>query len=610
MPYKIRRTITNDEQKRLAQFSPILAHLLFHRGLVDTNVAQAFIFPDYDLHTHDTFLLKDAEKSSERVIKAIKNNERITIYSDYDADGIPGAVIWNDFFNRIGFKNFSIYIPHRHDEGFGLNVEAIEQLAGEGVKLLLTLDCGITDVKPVDLAVKKGIEVIITDHHEPPAILPPAFAIIDHKQKDCTYPDKNLCGSAVAFKFIQAIIKKAKILGVDLGLKDGHEKWLLDMVGIATLSDMVPLTGENRVFAYYGLDVLRKSQRKGLIRMLEKLKISQKHLTEDDIAFMITPRINAASRMGLPMDAFSLLTAQTDEAAQTLADHLDHINNERKGVVASLSKEIKKILHDRYGAQTSVDTEENSNLPSVIVLGNPDWRPSLLGLVANTCAEQFGRPVFLWGRDGDGGIKGSCRSEGVSSVVEIMRSVPENIFIKYGGHKHSGGFEVSQSQVHFLDKHLNEAQKKIIDLKLEDQNNSQNGTNDIEENDSCAEESKMIDMELSMNDVDLSLYNDIAKLAPFGIDNPKPVFLFRKVTPIGMKIFGKGKEHVEVTFSKLNDQKIPAISFFGASEKWAKQLMLGNVANKKIDLIASIEKSLFAGRTELRLRIVDVVLVL
>jgi single-stranded-DNA-specific exonuclease len=599
MSYAIRRTISADEQLQLAVFSPTLAHLLFHRGFLDTESAQAFISPDYVAHTHDPFLLKDAEKSAERIIDAIKNNERIAIYSDYDADGIPGAVIWNDFFTRIGYKNFSVYIPHRHNEGFGLNLEAIEQLAGEGVKLLVTLDCGITDVKPVALAVEKGMEVIITDHHEPPVILPPAFAIIDHKQVDCAYPDKNLCGSGVAFKLIQAIIKKDKneppsILGN--GWKEGHEKWLLDMVGIATLSDMVSLKGENRVFAYYGLNVLRQSPRKGLVRLLEKLKIQQRHLTEDDIAFMITPRINAASRMGLPMDAFSLLSAQTDEDARTYADHLDTINNERKGVVASLSKEIKKILHERYGSDESL-------LPSAIVLGNPEWRPSLLGLVANTCAEQFMRPVFLWGRDGDGGIKGSCRSEGISSVVEIMRGVPENVFIKYGGHKHSGGFEVSKEQVHFLDKHLNEAQKNIQDTRLKIEKSDSEKTEDSDQD--------MIDMELSMDDVSWRLYDDISKLAPFGMDNPKPVFLFRKILPVSTKIFGKTKEHVEISFSKSNGQKIPAISFFGASEKWAKELIdagMSGGSGKSVDLIASVEKSMFAGRTELRLRIVDVVI--
>ncbi len=575
MPYAIRRSISNDEQSKLASFSPILSHLLFHRGFVDTGSAQAFISPDYNLHTHDPFLLKDAEKAAERIVKSIQHDERIAIYSDYDADGIPGAVIWNDFFTRIGYKNFSIYIPHRHNEGFGLNLEAIEQLAGEGVKLLITLDCGITDVKPVALAVEKGMDVIITDHHEPPAVLPSAFAIIDHKQSDCLYPDKNLCGSGVAYKLIQAVLKKERV-----GLKEGVEKWLLDMVGIATLSDMVSLKGENRVFAYYGLNVLRQSPRKGLVRLLEKLKIPQKHLTEDDIGFMITPRINAASRMGLPMDAFSLLSAQTDEDARTYADHLDAINNERKGVVAALSKEIQKILHDRYGADESL-------LPSAIVLGNPEWRPSLLGLVANTCAEKLKRPVFLWGRDGDGGI---------------MRGVPEEVFIKYGGHNHSGGFEVSTEQVHFLDTHLNEAQKRIQDTKSK-KNEERSKEEAQNKNSEGGEEGdgEMIDMELSMDEVNWSLYNDIAKLAPFGMDNPKPVFIFKKVAPAALKIFGKTKEHVEVSFAKSNGQKIPAISFFGANESWVKDFVPG----KPIDLVASIEKSLFAGRTELRLRIID-----
>ncbi len=607
MPYAIRRSISNEEQSELASFSPVLSHLLFHRGFTDTLSAQSFISPDYDLHTHDPFLLKDAEKAAERIVKAIQSDERIAIYSDYDADGIPGAVIWNDFFTRIGYKNFSIYIPHRHNEGFGLNLEAIEQLASEGVKLLITLDCGITDVKPVARAVEKGMEVIITDHHEPPAVLPPAFAIIDHKQSDCIYPDKNLCGSGVAYKLIQAVIKKdreqeerrrKKEEGAEdsfsilkNGWKEGHEKWLLDMVGIATLSDMVSLKGENRVFAYYGLNVLRQSPRKGLVRLLEKLKIPQKHLTEDDIGFMVTPRINAASRMGLPMDAFSLLSAQTDEDARTYADHLDTINNERKGVVAALSKEIQKILHDRYGTDESL-------LPSAIVLGNPEWRPSLLGLVANTCAEKLKRPVFLWGRDGDGGIKGSCRSEGVSSVVEIMRGVPLDVFIKYGGHKHSGGFEVSHEQVHFLDTHLNEAQEKIKKQKEKIKSESKKEEVGASEN----SDDEVIDMELSIDEVNWSLYNDIAKLAPFGMDNPKPVFLFKKVAPVTLKIFGKTKEHVEVSFARSNGQKIHAISFFGANESWVKDFVPG----KPIDLIASIEKSLFAGRTELRLRIVDV----
>jgi single-stranded-DNA-specific exonuclease len=597
--YSIRRSLSNEEQAKLAGFSPLLAHLMYHRGLKDVETANRFLYPDYVRDIHDPFLLKDAEKSAGRIIKAIENGEHIVIYADYDADGIPGAVIWNDFFGRIGFKNFSIYIPHRHDEGFGLNVEAVEKLASQGAKLIITVDCGISDVKPVEKANSLAMEVIITDHHEPPVVaggglppveaLPPAFAIVDHKQADCHYPDKNICGAGVAFKLIQAILKKAKNMkspifkGVN-EFKDGHEKWLLDMVGIATLSDMVSLTGENRVFAYYGLQVLRKSQRKGLIRLLEKMKIAQRYLTEDDIAFMVTPRINAASRMGLPMDAFSLLAADDEASACLMADRLDDINNERKGVVASLVKEVKKTLRDRYG-------HIDSTLPSVIVLGNPDWRPSLLGLVANTCVGEFDRPVFLWGRDGDDVIKGSCRSRGQSNVVELMRAVPVGVLTQFGGHRYSGGFAIADNSVHLLEKHLNEAQNKAREIA----SNGDGG--------SILNEEDMIDAEMSMDSVDWNMQKEIDKLAPFGIGNPKPVFLFKDVLPTAVRSFGKGSEHIEIAFKKTNGQKIPAISFFGAENGWAEKIAV----DKPIDLIASIEKSMFRGRAELRLRVVDVV---
>jgi single-stranded-DNA-specific exonuclease len=554
---------------------------LYHRGIDDAEKAGKFIAPDYDRDIHDPFLLKDAEKAADRILGAIRNEEKVAIYSDYDADGIPGAAMWHEFFARIGYKNFVIYIPHRHDEGFGLNDDAVTELARGGVKLLVTLDCGISDVGPVAHANSLEVDVIITDHHEPPLILPAAFAIIDHKQADCLYPDKNLCGTGVGFKLIQAILKKDR-----LGMKEGMEKWMLDLVGMATMSDMVPLVGENRVFARYGLDVLRKSPRKGLIKMLSKLRIQQRYVTEDDIAFMITPRINAASRMGVPMDAFRMLTADNDTDASSAADHLDEINNERKGVVAALVKEIKKTLRDRYGSQ-----KESQSIPSVIVLGNPSWRPALLGLAANTCAEEYDRPVFLWGRDGDNAIKGSCRSEGRTHVVELMRAVPEGVFVQFGGHKHSGGFAVANDAVHYLEQRLNEAALSNMEKA------ALAGVTEI-----SAVNGDEIDAELTLDAVNWNLYNDIAKLAPFGTGNKKPVFLFRNITVESLKIFGKTKEHVELTFQKLSGEKLKAISFFGASSDWAREVQ----PKSKIDLISTLEKSMFGGKTELRMRVVEV----
>ena len=614
--YETRRELTQDERSALSVCSDIGAQLLFHRGVTTSVLASDFLKPDYTKHILDPFLLKDARRAAERIIRAIENKEKIVIYGDYDADGIPAGVVFHDFFKKIGYTNFINYIPHRHDEGFGLNVDAVEQFTladseamaaiGGPATLLVTLDCGITDIDAVKLAQSKGIDVIITDHHEPRKIidektgemreeLPPAYAIIDHKQAGCSYPEKILCGAGVTYKLIQAILALNRF-----GLKDGHEKWFLDMVGIATLSDMVPLVGENRALAYYGLAVLRKTPRKGLVRLLAQLKIDQRYLSEDDIAFMITPRINAASRMGLPMDAFRLLATDDDVEAHHFAAHLDAVNNERKGTVAALVKEVKKTLAERY---------LNSDIPSVIVAGNPQWRPSLLGLVANTLADEYGRPAFLWGRDGDNIIKGSCRSGkgggngGPTSVVEIMRRVPAGILLQYGGHSASGGFAVSNDAVHLLEKGLCEAS----DMLVRDALGGKTGALP-----------QYIDVEIGLDRVNWDTYREIEQLAPFGVGNPKPVFLFKNVQISAMKEFGKAKNHLELTLipdvsasevEGVRTRSIPKVSAIGFfmtfdtfKNKQGDPIKTGDI----ISLIASMEKSNFRGRPELRLRIIDI----
>jgi single-stranded-DNA-specific exonuclease len=285
---------------------------------------------------------------------------------------------------------------------------------------------------------------------------------------------------------------------------------------------------------------------------------------------MITPRINAASRMGVPMDAFRLLATDDDNEAHEYVLHLDEINNERKGKVASIVKEVKKIISERY----------NNNPRNVIVAGNPQWRPSLLGLVANTCAEEFGRPAFLWGRDGDGVIKGSCRSGGTVSVVDIMNKVKQGVMIQYGGHSASGGFVVSDENIHFFDDHLNSA----FDLLLKEEKNI---------------EPDYIDMEISLDEIDWNMYKEIEKLAPFGVGNKKPFFLLRDIKIFGIKEFGKEKNHLELSFKKGNGSLINAMGFFMDSKtfknKDGEDIKIGD----KIDLIATLEKSMFRGRAEL-----------
>jgi len=524
--------------------------------------------------------MKNMGKAVERILKAVQNDERIAIFSDYDADGIPGAVILHDFFTRIGYLNFENYIPDRHGEGFGLNTKAIEGLAKGGAKLLVTIDCGITDVEEVAFANKLGIEVLITDHHLLGTEVPQAFVILNPKQLDCQYPEKMLCGSGVVFKLIQALcleIRNSKF-DIPVTISPGWEKWLLDMVGIATLSDMVPLTGENRVFAYYGLKVLKKSPRRGVTELLSVLRMNRADITEDDVGFSISPRINAASRMGIPMDAFRLFATKDENEAATLAKHLDKINNERKGKVASLVKEVKKVVEER-----SPSTSSGQRPRKVVVAGNPNWRPALLGLVANSLAEDMHCPVFLWGREESIELKGSCRSGG-SVDLSLMMHEASSVFSAFGGHKEAGGFSTTLEKVHLLESELERAYEKVRAEYVSDQ-------------------TRIADALLTFDEVNDKTWQEVCKLAPFGVGNPKPLFLFQNVKARKIEQFGKDKQHLKLTFAKENGVYVNAIQFYAKVEDFPPALGEGRAVN----LLAHLERSTFGNRIELRLRIVDIV---
>ena len=557
-----------EEKKKLGDYPELLSLLLISRGIKNREEVEDFLNPDFKKNSNP-FLMKGMEKAVTRVYEAIEKKEKIIIYSDYDADGIPGAVVLYHLFKKIGYENFENYIPHRVLEGFGLNDEAVDEFAKKKVDLIITIDCGIADVEESKKIKKLGIDLIITDHHLPKDELPKAVAILDPKQTDCEYPDKNICGAGVIFKFVQAFLQK---YGEKSAVAIGWEKWLLDMVGIGTISDMVPLTGENRIFAYYGLKVLRMSQRVGIQKLLSVLKIDQRNLTEDDIGFMISPRINAASRMGEPEDAFILLSTKDEIEADKMARHLDKINSERKGIVAQMVKEIKKHWSEK-------DPEKKRR---VLVAGNPDWKPSLLGLVANSLLDDHNGPVFLWGREEGKTLKGSCRSDGLVDIVLMMKET-EHLFLEYGGHSASGGFSVSFEKIDLLADGLELAYEKL----------------------SISSDTKkeiVADAVLTMDDVTFDLEKQISRLAPFGMNNSKPIFAFQKAEIFDIRIFGKKSEHLEVVFKKKGGGKVSAIGFFIKPDDFDTKIEVG----EKVDLLANIEKSTFRGRTELRLRIVGI----
>lgn len=571
--YSVRDEIPEDARHALAEYPELLQKLLYYRGIETAESARIFLNPDYDLHTHDPFLLKDMKRAVERIFYALEHGEKIVIYSDYDCDGIPGGVLLHDLFMKIGYTNFENYIPHRHEEGYGLNLSAVEKCAEGGAKLLITVDCGTTDTTPIARARELGLDVIITDHHLVPENPPPAYAIINPKQKNDRYPFDMLCGTGVAFKLVQAILQGLSTSNFrpQVPVVLGWEKWLLDMVGLATIADMVPLTGENRVLAHYGLAVFRKSPRPGLLSLCRIMRVAKHLVTEDDIGFMVAPRINAASRMGQPSGAFRLLATRDDTEAHECAKHLHALSGERKGLVANMVKEVKKQVARR------------DVLPPVIVLGNPLWRPALLGLVANSLTEKYKRPVFLWGRDGGETLKGSCRSWGGVNVVSLMEAV-SHIFIDFGGHAFSGGFSLLSEKVHTFESALLQAYTLLP-----------KGADGSEPE--C-----FIDTAFSLDDVSWATYAHIEKLAPFGEDNPKPVFLFKNTLISAVEQFGKEKNHLRLVCERDDGTSVSAIGFFSSPENFSTVLKTGI----RVDLVAAMEKSLFRYTPELRLRIVDI----
>lgn len=527
---------------------------------------ETFLSPSFERHNHDPFLLPDMEQGVSRILRAIENKEKIAIWSDYDCDGIPGGALLHDFFKLIGYENFVNYIPHRHLEGYGVNAAGIESLVKDGVRLVITVDSGITDIEPVARASELGVDVIITDHHLPlrddagADRLPKALAVINPKRQGSAYPFDGLAGTGVAWKLCQAVLARNRF-----GVAEGQEKWLLDVVAIATVADMMPLVDENRALVHFGLIVLRKTKRPGLQKLYSILRIKPEAFSEEDIGFGVAPRINAASRMAEPRDAFELLIAREGEKAHTLARHLDRINNQRKGVVAATVKEINKRLFEEGVPE------------KIIVMGSPSWRPGLLGLVANSVAEAHKKPVFLWGREGGETIKGSCRSDGKVNLVELM-SCAKGAFLDFGGHKFSGGFSVSEESIHTLRNALEDAYEVY-------------GASEVEE------EEVLIDRELALEEVAGAL-SVLGKLAPFGMGNEKPLFRIRSVECAAVKFFGKEGNHLEFQFTD-GSRRVGGIAFFSVPDDFTNPPREG----LRVDVIAHVERDWKGGP---RLRVVDV----
>ncbi len=589
MNYQVRGVLGNEEWQK--GISPLSALLLKNREISES--FESFSSPNYELSINNPLLITGMERSVERILKAINNNEQIAIYSDYDCDGIPGAVVFSDFFKKIGYEKVIYYIPHRHKEGYGLNMLAIDSLKDKGVTFIITVDLGITNIKEVAYAQELGIDVIVTDHHLPHIefvdgvemqILPPAYEVINTKKTVETYKEKMLCGCATAWKVVCAILMYVKTTNKTektvldqkiFDIPEGWEKWSLDMVGLSTIADMVPLTGENRTLALYGLKVLRKSKRMGLKALLLSARANQDGLNEDDIAFTIAPRLNAASRMDTPELAFRLLSTDDYAEAQELAKSLNSLNTNRKESVGSIMKEVHKELHSQ-------------ELATVVVIGNPTWSPGILGLIASKVLDTYGKPVFVWGKaEEENQFKGSCRSDGSVNLVDLMLAVEPNVFAHMGGHELAGGFSIFKEHIHTLETRL---------IK---------GYESVKKNDYTAAKNIFIDCELPLSLVNYKTMDDIDRLAPYGVGNQKPTFLFKDLEIIEVRHFGKENNHLELRLKRL-DGEIKSYGYFMGAHSFEKNVGVLEVG-KKISIVGQLERDLYGSRKNIKVRIVDVV---
>lgn len=553
-----------DDLTRSLNISPTLARLLLHRGLQTPLEAGHFLNPDLSMR-HDPFLFHQMEKAVNRVKGAIQNNERIMVHGDYDVDGITACAIVTHTLLQYTQKVFT-YIPHRINQGYGLKQDALDVAQREKASLIITVDCGITAIQETESARQMGIDIIITDHHLYQSPLPNAVAIIHPTQPDETYPYTHLSGAGVAYKFAQAIEKTLQTSANGcLSVTDD----LLDLAAMGTLSDIVLLSGENRVIAKHGLVQLAKSKRVGLRSLLEKTKLTNKCLESWHIGFILGPRINAAGRLGDADKALRLLLTDSKSEADEISETLEQYNKERQRVEAEVHDQAEKLVHSQI----------NLNSEPIIVLANPNWHIGVLGIVCSKLVEEFERPVILIGLNGECG-KGSGRSVDGFNIVEALAYCTDTL-LGFGGHEMACGITIEPNQIMNFRKKINQFASGQSSPLSSDTN------------------SLAIDTEVQLSELNESFLNSLHLLAPHGPGNPKPLFLVRNVTTEGPPRIIKDS-HLKLRIRDGN-YRAEAI-WFGNSDK--ADLFTGN--GKSWDLACHARLNDYNGFQNIELQLKDV----
>ena len=533
--------------------SELLATVLVNRNIVEEKDVELFLNPTRN-DFHDPYLMPDMRQAVDRIVKAIENKEKTMIYGDYDVDGITSITVLSRFFKERGLEVGS-YIPNRLDEGYGLNKEAIKQIADEGYKLIITVDCGISGVEEVAYAYELGMEVIITDHHEPLEELPKAVAVIDCKRKDNNYPFNSLAGVGVAFKLIQA-------LGIELKLEEKEYLKFLDIVCIGTISDIVPLIDENRVIAKLGLKLVEVTKSPGVRSLLNAA--AYKEVNSNTVSFGIAPRINACGRMGHERDALDLFLTENIVEANRITEKLNEYNKKRQDIE-------KKIFEEAIGKIESENLKENNAL----VVGAEEWHHGVIGIVASKITELYFKPSILICFEGEDG-KGSGRSiPGFDLHAALCSS--SKYLEKYGGHEMAVGLSLKKENFEEFKKIFEEIAKEA---------NTEEIVPVIK-----------IDKEINLKDITLENVKSLKLLEPFGESNKTPIFIYKNLRIDSIRALSEGK-HLKLTL-KDGNTIVNAIGF--NMGKYSEEYLIGD----RIDVIGVLETNTFNGIESVQINMKD-----
>ena len=543
--------------KEKFELNHLTAKILSNRNILgkemDYNDIRKFLNPTRN-DFYDPFLLPDMEKAIDRIEEAITKNEKILIYGDYDADGITSTTLLTKFFKDIGI-NVENYIPNRLTEGYGLNNKAIDKIKEKETKLIISVDCGITSIKEIEYAKKLGIDVIITDHHEPSEEIPKAIAIIDAKRKNNKYPFNQLAGCGIAFKLTQALSIKRN-LNENIYLKN------LDIVAIGTISDLVPIVDENRVIVKLGLMLLKQTKNIGLKLLLKKSQI--KEIDSTSISFGITPRINAAGRLGNQYDSLELFITENYEKAENLAEKLNSYNLERQKIGNKIYEEALLQLKDK----------ENN----CIILGKENWHHGIIGIVSSKITEKFYKPSILVCFEGEKAI-GSGRSiEGFDLYKAISSS--KQYLSAFGGHTMACGLSLLKKDFEKFKSSVEKYTNEKLDLSKQEQK-------------------IIIDYIIKDYDLEIDKIKELSILKPYGEQNPEPIIMYQNLEIIGIRTLSENK-HIKLLLKNKDNVKIDVIGF--NLGELAEIYKIGD----KINIIGNIEINTFNGKDTIQIRLIDI----